>query len=133
MTHRSFYLTVTVVCCLLCADVPAAPPPHFVLPESTVASYWHNMAERQLLAALECFIDGVPDEPRDVLELPDLVELRCRDFIVHHRGRGVVDALYRIEYRISMDDPLSSFETGDRLCLTSRGWRIQAPLLFARR
>ena len=119
--------------CLPSMDAPARITAAFARPETTIASYWHNMIERQHLAAILCFLDGEPDGVRQMLGLPDLVELRCRDFNVTQRGRGIVDVKYRIEYRVSMGDSLANFETGDRLCLTNDGWRIVAPLLLSRR
>jgi len=91
------------------------------------------MLEHRHRDALECFAGADPEECSDMLPLPDLVELRCRDFRIADRGRGVVDVLYTVEYRVSMGDSLNRFPSGDRLRLTRGGWKIQQPVFVARR
>jgi hypothetical protein len=108
-------------------------PEAFARPEFTIARYWHSMLEHRHVAALECFADFHPRESSEMLRLPDLVELRCRDFRLTDRGRGVVDVLYTVEYRVSMTDSLNRFPSGDRLRLTRGGWKIQQPVFLARR
>jgi hypothetical protein len=115
-------------------DSPGEVPyGYFYRPQDTIATYWHSMIERRHLQALDCFADTSPKDVHQMLGLPDLVELRCRDFEVADRGRGIVDVAYTVEYRVSMGDALAQFRTGDRLIFTPRGWRISAPLLMAGR
>jgi len=118
----------------VCLDTPGeVPQDYFFRPQDTISSYWHNMIERHHLAALACFAEANASEVQQMVGLPDLVELRCRDFSVNDRGRGLVDVSYTVEYRVSMRDSLAHFRTGDRLMLTPRGWRITVPLLLADR
>lgn len=114
-------------------DTRPGLPESFATPEATVRSYWHSMLEGRHHEALDCFLHAAPSDASSILGLPDLVELRCRDFRAHHRGAGVVDLEYRIEYRVALRDSLASFSSGDRLRLTGRGWKIAQPLLFAAR
>ena len=104
----------------------------FATPQATISSYWHRMIERRHADALECFVDGTRDVT-GMLGLPDLVELRTRDFDVHWRGGGIVDVAYNVEYRVAMGDSLQKFPTGDQLELTGSGWKISRPLLVAAR
>jgi hypothetical protein len=90
------------------------------------------MLEHRHRDALECFVDASADAT-GMLGLPDLVELRPRDFTVADRGSGIVDVTYSVEYRPSMGDSLQRFPTGDRLELTGGGWKIARPLLVASR
>ena len=118
---------------LLCSPLAdgRALPPSYATPQATVASYWLRMIERRHAAALDCFAEFDAHDVSNMLALPNLVELRCRDFELGFQGRGVVDVAYRVEYRIAMGEPLTSFSTGDRLQLTGRGWKIARPLLVA--
>ena len=114
-------------------DSPRRLPEAYALPQSTIALYWHSMLEHRHRAALDCFADADPTDTAEMLPLPDLVELRCRDFRIADRGRGIVDVLYTVEYRVSMGDSLHWFPSGDRLRLTHGGWKIQQPVFVARR
>ena len=117
---------------LLCGgllDGPAALPASYASPQATVSAYWFRMLERHHAAALDCFLDNDSSDVGNMLGLPDLVELRCRDFSVVHRSSGTVDVTYKVEYRVAMGDSLARFGTGDRLQLTSSGWKIARPLL----
>ena len=120
---------LTALCGAL-QDGPGRLPESYAYPQSTIASYWHSMLEHRHLSALQCFTDASPQEVEQMLPLPDLVELRCRDFRIEDRGRGQVDVIYRVEYRVAMGEPLAGFETGDRLCLTNGGWKIDRPLFL---
>ena len=91
------------------------------------------MLEHQHASALECFADSDRSDLGNMLGLPDLVELRCRDFHLSFLGQGMADARYTIEYRVAMGDSLAHFAAGDRLQLTSSGWKIARPILFATR
>jgi hypothetical protein len=112
-------------------DSPRTLPEHFALPQSTIARYWHSMLEHRHLSALQCFLHATGEGVERMLPLPDLVELRVRDFRVADRGRGQVDVAYKVEYRVAMGDSLEHFETGDRLSLTHTGWKIDRPILVA--
>jgi hypothetical protein len=116
--------------CSSLQDGPGRLPPAFAYPQSTVVSYWHSMLEHRHLSALECFADASLAEVERMLPLPELVELRCRDFRIQDRGRGQVDVSYTVEYRVAMGEPLAWFETGDRLNLTHGGWKIDRPLML---
>ena len=112
-------------------DAPREVDEAFRRPESTIASYWLRMAERRHAAALECFFGATSLEgAKTMLQLPELVELRCRDFRVSWRGRGIVDVHYDVEYRITLADSLAHFSTGDRLRLTGAGWKIEQPIFL---
>ena len=133
MNRLLFVLTLLLASCGSLQDSPPGLPQAFARPQITVANYWHSMLEHRLLSALECFAESGHENVDSMLRLPDLVELRCRDFRVADRGRGVVDVTYVVEYRVSMGDSLREFASGDRLCLTRSGWKIQGPLFAARR
>lgn len=128
------YVFVPLLTVLLgpASDHRMTVPTDFATPQSTVSSYWHRMIEHRHGDALECFVEGTRDAS-GMLALPDLVELRARDFQVLWRRGGAVDLLYQVEYRIAMGDSLQRFSTGDRLELTGSGWKIAHPLLFASR
>jgi hypothetical protein len=129
MTSRALTALFVAACCIA-ADSPRKTDVAYDTPESTIASYWHRMAERRHHAALDCFLGGAPTDANSMLALPDLVELRPRDFRLAWRGRGIVDVEYDIEYRVSLSDPLARFATGDRLRFTGAGWKIERPLLL---
>ena len=80
-------------------DSAPEPPEAYARPQTTIANYWHCMLERRHLSALECFVHYTPADANAMLSLPDMVELRCRDFKVADRGRGIVDVTYTVEYR----------------------------------
>lgn len=122
-------LTLVVACLGSFRDSPDAIPAAYAQPQVTISNYWHAMLERRHLSALSCFVAYTPADVGNMLPLPELVELRCRDFQVRDRGRGQVDVTYTVEYRVAMGRPLSRFPSGDRLCLTRGGWKIQRPLL----
>jgi hypothetical protein len=117
--------------CFHVLDGRASLPADYATPQSTIAAYWHRMIERRHAEALECFLGSEPGDLGHMLALPDLVELRPRDFELEFGQDGTVDVHYRIEYRITLVDSLASFATGDRLSLTSTGWKIARPLLLA--
>jgi hypothetical protein len=119
--------------CCTARDARPSMPVSYASPEATVRSYWHRMIERRHVDAVQCFLDAGPSDAAGMLSLPDLVELRCRDFRLTWQGGGVVDVLYNVEYRVAMGDSLQSFPTGDRLNLTSGGWKIALPLFAAAR
>ena len=102
----------------------------FSTPQATISAYWHRMIEHRHADALECFVEGTGDVS-GMLALPDLVELRPRDFVLHWRHGGIVDVGYAVEYRVAMGDSLRRFPTGDQLQLTGVGWKIGRPLLVA--
>ncbi len=112
-------------------DGPLAPPRSYATPQATVSSYWLRMIERRHADALDCFLQQDHHDAGSVMALPDLVELRCRDFHLRYRDQGRVDLSYIVEYRIAMGDSLAHFTTGDCLHLTGRGWKIAHPLLVA--
>ena len=122
-----------LLCCLAALDARSELPPAYATPQATLSSYWLRMIERRHTDALDCFLGGRASDAGNMLALPDLVELRCRDFQLDYRSGGHVDVNYRIEYRISMGDSLASFPTGDRLSLTGSGWKIALPLMLASR
>jgi hypothetical protein len=125
-------LAALVAClCGIQADAPRELDAAYHTPEATIASYWHRMAERRHAAALECFFGRATPDGAPMLGLPELVELRCRDFRIAWRGRGIADVEYEIEYRITLSDSLARFSTGDRMRFTAAGWRIERPLLLA--
>lgn len=129
-------LRLTALVVLMCGpsfDSPRRLLAAYSRPQNTIASYWHRMLERRHVSALDCFLGSSPEDARNMIALPELVELRCRDFRVRDRGRGQVDVAYVVEYRVAMGDSLASFVTGDRLHLTQRGWKIAHPLLLASR
>ncbi len=123
-----FLLTLGVAFLGLFRDSPRNIPVAYARPQVTISSYWHAMLERRHLSALQCFAEYSPADVDEMLPLPELVELRCCDFRVRDRGRGQVDVTYTVEYRVAMGSPLSRFASGDRLCLTRSGWKIQRPL-----
>jgi hypothetical protein len=114
-------------------DGHASLPDCYASPQATVSSYWQRMIERRHSEALECFLDGGQDFGAGLLALPDLVELRCRDFHVEWMPDGTADVSYQVEYRITLSDSLNRFPTGDRVNLTGNGWRIAHPLMMASR
>jgi hypothetical protein len=116
----------------VCLDRPENTSTAYNRPQDTIASYWHRMIERRHLQALECFANSTPQNVVQMVGLPNMVELRCRDFQIKDQGRGTVDVAYTIEYRIKMGDELARFKTGDRLVLTHRGWKIASPILITR-
>lgn len=122
-------LPFLVVLCGPMLDGLHATPASYATPQSTVSAYWCRMIERRHSEALDCFLHEDHREAGNMLALPDLVELRCRDFRLHYREQGMVDVSYKIEYRIAMGDSLARFSTGDRLQLTGEGWKISRPLL----
>lgn len=128
------HLPLVLVLAVLCAwalDTPSRFPDSFAHPQSTIVSYWHSMLEHRHRSALECFAYGSFADVDQMLPLPELVELRCRDFRLADRGRGTVDVTYTVEYRVAMGDSLAWFETGDRMNFTNRGWKIDRPLFVA--
>jgi hypothetical protein len=131
--NRLLFLPLFAVLSGMSPDSPRELPEAYALPQATIAQYWHSMLEHRHEAALACYADSDPAESADMLSLPDLVELRCRDFRVADRGRGIVDVLYTVEYRVAMGDSLNHFRSGDRLRLTREGWKIQQPVFVARR
>ena len=124
-------LTVLAAICVLGFDTPTRVPNAYARPENTIDSYWHSMLEHHHRSALDCFTDASYADVERMVPLPQLVELRCRDYQVADRGRGQVDVLYTVEYRVGMCDSLASFATGDRLQFTNRGWKIHQPLFIA--
>jgi hypothetical protein len=124
---------VLALACTPALDAPARVPACYASPEATIEAYWHCMAERRHADALGCFLDSQPEDVAQMLYLPELVELRCRDFSVRWQGGGVVDVVYQVEYRITLADSLQRFPTGDRLHFTGGGWKIAFPLLAAAR
>ena len=112
-------------------DAQTALPLCYATPQSTVSEYWLRMVEHRHLDALDCFVGAAPDHAAGMLRLPDLVELRCRDFRVAWRGAGVADVQYDVEFRVAMTDSLTRFPTADRLRFTAHGWKIDRPLLVA--
>ncbi len=102
----------------------------FATPQATVSAYWHRMIEHRHADALECFVEGMGDVS-GMLPLPDLVELRPRNFVLHWRRGGTVDVGYDVEYRVAMGDSLQHYPTGDQLVLTGAGWKIARPLFVA--
>jgi len=129
MKKLALVLGVALVCSLV--DTRRDLPVCYATPQATIAEYWHRMIERRPHEALECFLGVVPREVSGLLQLPEVVELRCRDFRIAPRGRGVVDVEYRVEFRVALTDSLARFPTGDRLQLTASGWKIERPLLVA--
>jgi hypothetical protein len=129
MNKLAFVPLAALLCCGA-LDAPHVLDDAFRTPEATIASYWHRMVERQHGAALECFLGGITPDPSGMLQLPDLVELRCRDFRLAWRGRGIVDVEYDVEYRVTLGDSLARFATGDRLRFVGTGWKIERPLLM---
>jgi hypothetical protein len=103
----------------------------FSTPQSTVTVYWQRMIEGRHRDALDCFVEGNRGDLAGMLGLPELVELRCRDFRLHWLPGGQVDLNYDIEYRIAMGESLQRFASGDRLYLTGTGWKIARPLVVA--
>ena len=75
-------------------DSPRDLPEAFARPQTTIANYWHSMIEHRHSSALECFAESSNEDADQMLTLPDLVELRCRDFTVAQRGRGLVDVTW---------------------------------------
>lgn len=132
MTKLALALCVALVC-FLALDVRQERPACYITPEATVTAYWQRMIEHRFPEALECFMGPAPREATGMLQLPELVELRCRDFELQERGLGVVDVNYHIEFRVTLTDSLARFPTGDRLRLTAGGWKIERPLLLAAR
>lgn len=130
MTKLALALCVALVC-FLALDVRRHRPACYTTPESTVTAYWQRMIEHRLHEALDCFMGPAPREMTGMLQLPELVELRCRDFELQEHSPGVVDLSYHIEFRVALTDSLARFPTGDRLRLTSSGWKIERPLLLA--
>jgi hypothetical protein len=128
---RFLLLPGLVALCGTLIDSTPELPSTFSQPQQTIAAYWHRMAERRHREALECFTRAVPDDAEMMLALPKLVELRCIDFRVGNRDSGRADVFYTVEYRVALTDPLAHFETGDRLHLTNRGWKIDRPLQLA--
>jgi len=108
-------------------------PDSFASPQATVVSYWQRMIERRHGEALDCFVDGNRSGNVNMFALPELVELRCRNFELEWQPGGTVDVNYQVEYRITLGDSLARFSTGDRLSLTGSGWRIAHPLMVAAR
>jgi hypothetical protein len=127
--HKLALAPLVAMLCFVALDAPRELDEAFRSPEATIASYWHRMIERRHGAALECFVGAPAPVTTGMLQLPELVELRCRDFRVSSHGRGVVDVAYDIEYRITLADSLARFATGDRLRFTRAGWKIERPLL----
>lgn len=123
-------LPVLVAVCGTLIDSPRGLPLAFAKPQNTIASYWHRMIERRHAEALQCFTEAVPQDIDTMLALPNLVELRCVDFRISNRTCGRADVRYTIEYRVSLTDSLARFDTGDRVQLTHRGWKIERPLLL---
>jgi hypothetical protein len=117
--------------CFHVRDGRPSLPEAYATPQSTIGSYWHRMIERRHTEALDCFLGAAPGDIAHMLALPEVVELRPRDFVVEWGAGGTADVHYRIEYRITLGDSLASFATGDRLSLTSTGWKIAHPLLLA--
>ena len=132
MTKLALALCVAAVC-LLALDVRRERPTCYNTPQATVTEYWHRMIEHRMHEALDCFMGPAPRDMGGMLQLPALVELRCRDFDVQQRAPGVVDVNYHIEFRVGLTDSLARFPTGDRLRLTASGWKIERPLLVAAR
>ncbi len=130
---RFFLLPALVALCGTLLDSTRELPEAYARPENTIASYWHRMIERRHAEALECFAHSAPEDAGMMLALPKLVELRCVDFRIHDLDNGRVDVLYTVEYRVSLTDSLAQFETGDRLHLTNRGWKIERPLQLVSR
>lgn len=128
--RRLLLLPVLVAVCGTLIDSPPVLPLAFAKPQNTIASYWHRMIERRHDEALQCFTEAVPQDVGTMLALPSLVELRCLDFRISNRSRGRADVRYTVEYRVSLTDSLARFDTGDRLHLTNRGWKIERPLLL---
>jgi len=130
MTKLALALCVALVC-FLALDVRQQRPACYTTPQATVTAYWQRMIEHRMHEALDCFMGPAPRELPSMLQLPELVELRCRDFEVQERAPGVVDVNYHIEFRVTLSDSLARFPTGDRLRLTASGWKIDRPLLLA--
>ena len=122
--------SVLAVLCVLGFDTPPRVPYAYARPQDTIDSYWHSMLEHRHRSALDCFTDASYADVERMLPLPEMVELRCRDYQVADRGRGAVDVLYTVEYRVGMGDSLARFATGDRLHFTNRGWKIHQPLFI---
>lgn len=126
--RRFFVLPCLVALCGTLIDSTPELSATFSQPQKTIAAYWHRMAERRHADALECFTHATPTDAAMMLALPRLVELRCIDFRVNGRDGGRADVFYTVEYRVALTDPLARFETGDRVHLTNRGWKIERPL-----
>jgi len=128
---RSLLLPALVALCGSLIDSTRELAPAFSRPQNTITSYWHRMIERRHDEALQCFTAVTPADTGMMLALPKLVELRCIDFRLANLEQGRADVYYTVEYRVSLTDSLAHFVTGDRLHLTSRGWKIERPLQLA--
>jgi hypothetical protein len=130
--RRILFPLAFVLLWTVCLDRPTSGSLAYHRPQDTIASYWHRMIEGRHLQALDCFANASPEGVRQMISLPNMVELRCRDFSITDQGRGTVDVAYTVEYRVKMGNSLAQFRTGDRLILTQRGWKIAAPIVVAR-
>lgn len=130
--RRILFPLAFVLLWTVCLDRPESVSLAYHRPQDTIASYWHRMIEGRHLQALDCFANSSPQDVRQMISLPDMVELRCRDFTIEDQGRGTVDVAYTVEYRVRMGDRLAQFRTGDRLMLTHHGWKIASPIVVAR-
>jgi hypothetical protein len=132
MTKLVLAACVALVCAFA-LDGRRSVPDCYITPQSTIAAYWNRMIERRHAEALQCFVGPMPREAGGMMQLPNLVELRCSGFRLAWRGQGIVDVNYDVEYRITLRDSLARFPTGDRLNFTDGGWKIDRPLVLASR
>lgn len=99
----------------------------FSTPESTIFYYWNHLAAKDYQKALSCFhrYQEKSYNEKDIFPLPDVESLHVdRILNIIYQGKKRVAISYQIAFYSKQQQRIVFFQTGDRLLLTSHGWKI---------
>lgn len=108
-------------------------PRQFSAPESLILYYWDQLFTHNYKEALNCFknFDEKKYREHDILPMPDMEYLKIDSFIsiVYSNNKTKAVIKYRISCAIKGTNVKKTIISGDKLILTSSGWRIDDVLV----
>lgn len=125
--YSILFIFYVIINCLINCKPSNSLPSRFADPESTIYTYWHCINQRNYHEAHKIYIGNKSyyNKFRGIFFLPDVDSFLVDTFLIkNYLDRKTVDLIYVISFYSHKQNVINKSVIGDRLILTSHGWRI---------
>lgn len=115
---------------LLCSNRDKAEEkdlnPLYETPQKLISTYWTALFDKRYKDAMKCFIDFEEEKfnVNELIPMPDMDSLWIDSIIFLKINNKDAEIHYLVSFTIEENEEIKTIITGDKLKLTSEGWKI---------
>lgn len=128
MHYKNFFilLFLFLICSNKNQEEKKAFNPLYETPQKLIDTYWKALFDKRYKDAMKCFIDFKEDEfdINELMPMPDMDSLWIDSIFFLEIKNNDAEIHYFVSFTLTDYEETKTIITGDKLKLTSEGWKI---------